>query len=110
MGYKYEYKRSEDVGAKKFDGSHDAVQSKGRTSENAWCSAMKGCRNETMPTRIHNRMSKVMGIPAENGEDLQLLKYEVDQFYNTHHDYIPHQRGTKMRNTFVFVWRGSFAQ
>jgi prolyl 4-hydroxylase len=48
-------------------------------------------------------MSKVMGIPAENSEDLQLLKYEVGQYYNTHHDYIPHQKGTKMRNVFVFV-------
>ena len=36
-GYEEGYKRSEDVGRKKFDGSYDSVQSKGRTSENAWC-------------------------------------------------------------------------
>jgi prolyl 4-hydroxylase len=60
LGYKYEYKRSADVGAQKFDGSHEAAESKGRTSENAWCSDLKGCRNETIPTRIHDRMSKVM--------------------------------------------------
>jgi prolyl 4-hydroxylase len=103
LGYKYEYKRSADVGVQKFDGSHEAKESKGRTSENAWCSMRHGCRNETIPTRIHNRMSKVMRIPAENSEDLQLLKYEVGQYYNTHHDYIPHQKGTKMRNMLVFV-------
>jgi prolyl 4-hydroxylase len=32
-----------------------------------------------------------MGIPANNSEDLQLLRYEKGQFYRTHHDYIPHQ-------------------
>jgi prolyl 4-hydroxylase len=109
LGYKYEYKRSADVGAQLFDGSHEAAESTGRTSENAWCSERQGCRNETIPTRIHNRMSKVMGIPPGNSEDLQLLKYEVGQFYNTHHDYIPHQKGTKIRNMFIFVLRGSFA-
>jgi prolyl 4-hydroxylase len=109
LGYKYEYKRSADVGAQNFDGSHEAKESTGRTSENAWCSERQGCRNETIPTRIHNRMSKVLGIPAENSEDLQILKYEVGQYYNTHHDYIPHQKGTKICNIYVFVLRGSCA-
>jgi len=81
LGHKYEYKRSEDVGALKFDGSHDSVKSERRTSENAWCSDRGGCRSEEMAERIHERMSSVMGIPAENSEDFQLLKYEVGQFY-----------------------------
>merc|ERR1712232_93805 len=40
LGYKTEqgYKRSQDVGAVKFDGSFDSVESATRTSENAWCS------------------------------------------------------------------------
>ena len=91
LGYKYEYKRSEDVGAAKFDGSHDSVQSSRRTSENAWCSGLHGCRQEEVPARIHERMSKVMNIDAVNSEDLQILKYEQGQFYRTHHDFIPHQ-------------------
>jgi len=81
LGYKYEYKRSEDVGARKFDGSHDSVKSERRTSENAWCSDFHGCRSEELAQRIHNRMAKVMDIPADNSEDLQLLKYEKGQFY-----------------------------
>jgi prolyl 4-hydroxylase len=83
LGYKYEYKRSQDVGATKFDGSHEGVQSTRRTSENAWCSDHHGCRKEELAVKIHERMSKVMGIPPENSEDLQMLKYEKGQFYRS---------------------------
>ena len=75
----------QDVGPVKFDGSHDSQQSKGRTSENAWCSVRQGCRQEEIPNRIHERIAEVLTIPAVNSEDLQILKYEVGQFYNTHH-------------------------
>jgi len=77
LGYKQGYERSRDVGAVKFDGSFDGVESKGRTSENAWCN--KECRSNEVVTRVMNRMSNIMGIPPENSEDLQLLKYEVGQ-------------------------------
>lgn len=91
-GYDQGYKRSEDVGSQNFDGTVNSRQSKGRTSENAWCSSRSGCRETTVPKRVMNRISTVIGIPPENGEDFQILKYDVNQFYNTHHDYIPHQR------------------
>mmetsp|Transcript_6467 Transcript_6467/g.18204 ORF Transcript_6467/g.18204 Transcript_6467/m.18204 type:complete len:329 (-) Transcript_6467:1154-2140(-) len=107
LGYKYEYKRSEDVGKRKFDGTFDSVKSSGRTSENAWCSEREGCRNETVAQRVHERMARVMDIPPENSEDLQLLKYEVGQFYNAHHDYIPHQRdrqcGPRILTFFLYL-------
>lgn len=92
-GYEQGYKRSEDVGAANFDGTVNSRKSKGRTSENAWCSTRTGCREKPGPYRVLNRIAKVVGIPAENSEDLQILKYEVGQFYNAHHDYIPHQKG-----------------
>jgi prolyl 4-hydroxylase len=91
LGYEHEYKRSEDVGAEKFDGSHDSIQSERRTSENAWCSDHGDCRPQEVPQRLHERMATVMGIPANNSEDFQILKYEKGQFYRTHHDFIPHQ-------------------
>jgi prolyl 4-hydroxylase len=81
LGYKHEYKRSEDVGEPKFDGSYGSVKSERRTSENAWCSTLSGCREEEVPTRLHKRMSDVMGIPPDNSEDFQILKYEVNGFY-----------------------------
>ena len=78
-GYNAGYKRSEDVGTQKFDGTVDSKKSTGRTSENAWCSSRNGCREATIPKRILNRISSVIGIPPENSEDLQILKYEVGQ-------------------------------
>jgi len=95
VGYDEGYKRSMDVGSEKFDGTHTSKQSTGRTSENAWCSTRSGCREKIVPKRILNRMSTVMGIPPENNEDFQILKYELGQFYNTHHDYIPHQKSNQ---------------
>jgi len=80
-GYDAGYKRSEDVGALKFDGTYGSVQSTGRTSENAWCGVANECRGKTVPKRILNRMSSIMGIPTGNSEDFQILKYEVGQFY-----------------------------
>jgi len=106
-GFDTGYKRSEDVGAQKFDGTVDSKQSTGRTSENAWCTERNGCREEIVPKRILDRMSTIMGIPSENSEDLQLLKYEVGQFYNTHHDYIPHQKdrqcGPRILTFFLYL-------
>lgn len=81
LGHRYGYKRSEDVGGQRFDGTFESVTNNRRTSENAWCSDHGGCRNEEIAQRIHQRMAMVMGIPAENSEDLQLLRYEQGQFY-----------------------------
>jgi prolyl 4-hydroxylase len=107
LGYKYEYQRSEDVGARKFDGTHDSVKSRDRTSENAWCSEFSGCRDQEIPSRIMARMGTVMGIPPQNSEDLQLLKYEKGQFYRTHHDYIDHQIdrqcGPRILTFFIYL-------
>jgi prolyl 4-hydroxylase len=91
LGTEYKYKRSEDVGAVRFDGSHEGVQSERRTSENAWCSSHEGCRDREIPQRIHDRIAKVLDIPAVNSEDFQMLRYEKGQFYRTHHDFIDHQ-------------------
>lgn len=85
------YKRSEDVGKQQFDGSVESIKSEGRTSENAWCGIRSGCREEEVPKRLHERIYNVTGIPPDNSEDFQILRYEIGQFYNTHHDYIPHQ-------------------
>ena len=89
LGDKAGFERSRDVGKQNFDGSFDGMESSRRTSENAWCSGIKGCRQHEVVQRIMDRMSWVMGIPADNSEDLQILRYEKSQFYRSHHDYIP---------------------
>ena len=76
LGYKYEYERSVEV----TDETYDQIESDYRTSENAWCSSRRGCRNETIPAQLHQRMADVLGIPPENSEDMQILKYEVGQY------------------------------
>ena len=107
LGYHHGYERSRDVGDLKFDGTFDGVESVGRTSENAWCSGMKGCRQHEIIQNVMSRMSRVMNIPSDNSEDLQILKYEKGQFYNTHHDYIPHQRerqcGPRILTFFLYL-------
>mmetsp|Transcript_13067 Transcript_13067/g.24006 ORF Transcript_13067/g.24006 Transcript_13067/m.24006 type:complete len:501 (+) Transcript_13067:57-1559(+) len=107
LGHKSNYERSEDVGAIQPDGSYDSVKSKTRTSENAWCSYRNNCRNDTIVQQIHERMSKVTGIPATYSEDLQLLKYDPGQFYRPHHDYIDHQRdrrsGPRILTFFLYL-------
>ena len=37
------------------------------------------------------RIENITGIPEANSENLQLLRYEQSQFYQTHSDYIPYQ-------------------
>lgn len=82
LGGEVGYERSKDVGGEKFDGTFDAVESRGRTSENAWCSERSGCRDDPIVQNVMNRMGKILGIPPNNSEDLQMLRYDVGQFYN----------------------------
>jgi len=91
LGYKEGYKRSEDVGAKDFDGTYGSVKSQGRTSENAWCSEEKSCGDDPMVQQVLNRIEMLLNIPQINYEPFQILKYEEGQFYRQHHDFIEHQ-------------------
>mmetsp|Transcript_20758 Transcript_20758/g.42377 ORF Transcript_20758/g.42377 Transcript_20758/m.42377 type:complete len:495 (+) Transcript_20758:64-1548(+) len=107
IGYKYEYERSVSVGDEQFDGTLDSTVSEGRTSENAWCDVHSGCRDEPVVSKIYDKMSNVTGIPPDNSEDLQLLKYEVTQFYQVHHDYIEEERdrqdGPRILTFFLYL-------
>lgn len=45
---------------------------------------------------IDARCSMLTGIPEEHGEDLQVLRYQLDQKYEPHHDYFdPVYEGSK---------------
>jgi len=107
LGYKAEYKRSEDVGAAKFDGSFDGTQSKRRTSENAWCTDKKGCRGDAIAQRIMGRIGNITGVPSSNYEDFQILQYGEGKFYAAHHDYISHQKdrqcGPRILTFFLYL-------
>jgi prolyl 4-hydroxylase len=98
------YKVSQDVGKRKFDGTYEGHINSGRTSTNAWC--LKECFHDPVTQRVLNKIVNVTGVPDENSEYLQLLKYEVGQFYQQHHDYIGHhvQRTEGVRILTVFLY------
>ncbi|CAB9519968.1 Prolyl 4-hydroxylase subunit alpha-1 [Seminavis robusta] len=105
VGMDIGYKRSADVGRKRFDGTYEAEVNEDRTSKNSWCGGF--CLEDSNTQRILQRIENVTGIPSDNGEMLQLLKYEKGQFYRTHHDLIAHQRdrpcGVRILTFFLYL-------
>jgi len=99
------YKRSEDVGEKKADGSYSSVVSTGRTSSNAWC--VNECYEDPTAVDVMNRLSELTSIDERNSEYLQLLRYEPGQFYVDHHDYIGHninnQQGVRILTSYLYL-------
>lgn len=105
LGEELGYERSTDVGEILADGSYGAKTSKSRTSTNAWC--VDKCYEDPLAKSVYNRISKVTGTPEVNQENLQLLHYDVGQYYNSHHDYIPSQRqrqcGPRILTFFLYL-------
>jgi len=62
----------------------------GRTSTNAWC--VNKCEEDPMAQSVMQKIEHITSIPQVNSENLQLLRYEPGQFYQTHSDYIPYQK------------------
>lgn len=81
-----DYERSTEYsGEMGLDGSYGFVESAGRTSTNTWC--QDECRDDPVAKAVIERMTNMTGIPYDNYEDLQLVRYEPGQFYQKHHDY-----------------------
>lgn len=101
------YERSKDVGQMQPDGTYQAHVNTGRTSTNAvsllwsffdtctsgssiltlffqWC--VDACYNDPVAQALMGRIEDITGIPEANSENLQLLRYEESQFYQTHND------------------------
>merc|ERR1712066_883906 len=54
--------------------------------------------------RVIDRIVNVTGIPKENQEDFQLLKYEVGEFYTSHTDYIQVRAdGPRIATFFLYL-------
>lgn len=99
------YERSTDVGKIKFDGTMESKTSTTRTSENAWCT--DDCYRDESVQNVLNKIADLTGIPDENSEYLQLLKYEKGQFYRKHHDYIEidenRPQGPRILTAFLYL-------
>lgn len=99
------YELSLDVGPRNFDGTYQSEQSKERTSTNAWCT--EDCWEHSVTQTVHDYMENVTRIPRINYEYLQLLRYEVEQFYGRHHDFVPHHMdrscGPRILTVFLYL-------
>ena len=81
MGDREGYERSTDVGKRQFDGSYDKHESDSRTSQNAWC--RDDCYENPVARGVMDKIANLTGIPERNSEHLQLLKYDVGQYYKS---------------------------
>ncbi|PIN23753.1 Prolyl 4-hydroxylase alpha subunit [Handroanthus impetiginosus] len=61
------------------------IKSKVRTSSGMFLSAEE--RKYPMIQAIEKRISVYSQVPVENGERIQVLRYEKNQLYRPHHDY-----------------------
>jgi prolyl 4-hydroxylase len=81
------------------------VKQETRTSANTWC--VEDCYNDELNQNVLRTVENVTGIPDNHSEYWQLLKYEVGQFYATHHDYIPFHndryQGVRILTVFLYL-------
>jgi len=105
LGHDEGYERSKDVGERLPDGTYGEDENEGRTSENAWC--VGECFKDPLVKSISEKITNVTGIPDENSENLQILKYELNQYYESHHDYIEYQQkrpcGPRVLTFFLYL-------
>ncbi|KAL3784812.1 hypothetical protein HJC23_013852 [Cyclotella cryptica] len=75
-----------------------------RTSSHSWCT--DECYHDPNVAIIRQRIADVTGIPYANYECLQLLKYEVGQFYKAHDDHITEHNqqshGPRLLTFFIY--------
>lgn len=79
------WERSTDSGKMNEFGEVGRVLSTGRTSSNSWCD--RSCMANTKVSNLLSKIEDVIGIGRENYESFQVLRYEIGQKYNAHHDY-----------------------
>jgi prolyl 4-hydroxylase len=105
LGGELGYERSADVGTEKEDGTYTKIVNSGRTSTNAWC--LGKCMEDESALAIIKRIEDITLIPETNSENLQLLRYEPDQYYQEHSDYIPYQKdrqcGVRILTWYMYV-------
>jgi prolyl 4-hydroxylase len=68
----------------------DEMTGRSVVHENRTSSGTSFARGETPLIReIERRIAEITGIPLENGEGIQILRYEEGQEYKPHYDYFP---------------------
>mmetsp|Transcript_19726 Transcript_19726/g.43916 ORF Transcript_19726/g.43916 Transcript_19726/m.43916 type:complete len:489 (-) Transcript_19726:224-1690(-) len=76
-----------------------------RTSSTNWC--RDGCHDDPVVQNIHRRIETLTGIPEDNYEYLQILRYEEGQYYKIHHDYNKMEpdrpQGVRLLTVFLYL-------
>jgi prolyl 4-hydroxylase len=78
------WERSTDTGQMNEHGVESRIISSGRTSSNAWC--RERCESHPLVQSVISKIEQVTQVPYENYESFQILRYEMGQFYQVHHD------------------------
>ncbi len=87
------------------DGTYGNIVEDVRTSSNAWC--LEECYWHPTTQTVLRRIEQMTRIPDTNSEYLQLLHYDVGQFYKIHHDYIDFHlnrtQGVRLATVFLYL-------
>ena len=86
------WKRSSSFGARKKDGKGEkkeghSEKSYDATPNKAFCE--RDCYEDEVTRGILAKVEALTGVPENNNEPLQLLKYEEGSYHITHNDYLP---------------------
>jgi prolyl 4-hydroxylase len=106
LGSQRGYQRSTGLNmTKNLDGTYSNIVEDVRTSSNAWC--LEECYDHTTTQTILQRIEHITNISDYNSEHLQLLHYDVGQFYQIHHDYIDFHKnraqGIRVATVFLYL-------
>jgi len=78
------WERSTDFGEYSSLGGAGKKLSAGRTSSNAWCHGE--CESHPDVVNIYKKIAEVTKVPRSMYETFQVLRYEIGQKYEMHHD------------------------
>ena len=87
------------------DGKYMSSSRDVRTSSTNWC--RDGCHEDSIVQGVHRRIEMLTGIPQENYECLQILRYSEGQYYRVHHDYnvkeLARPQGVRLLTVFLYL-------
>lgn len=99
------WERSTDTGTQNEFGETGRILSSSRTSNNAWC--RWECDENPHVQNIVRKIHEITHVPTVNFESFQVLRYEIGQKYNTHHDASPQQAaqasGVRILTFFLYL-------
>jgi prolyl 4-hydroxylase len=88
-----------------FNGTYDSEIGDSRTSTNTWCA--DACYDDPITKGVLRKLEQLTAIPDANAEYLQLLRYEVGQYYHSHIDFISHHlernQGVRILTAFLYL-------